>query len=187
MIANMQKDEITSIFVQAAEIVESLPEILKPKAFELAVAKLSNNLTLDDQQEIQSYTSKPQLSNIFFEKLSLFSNIPTISIETIYKINKENVLEIINLNIDGTIPEKQRNIVLLFLLANIIGFEKKWISTLEVVVHLKKFGINDSNVPRNLKKERGILQSGTKHGKEYTLSPTGLIKAKELLKKLIVV
>jgi len=51
---------------------------------------------------------------------------------------------------------------------------------------VKEYGANDGHISKSLKQEKhNILQSGTKRGKEYSLSPNGVLKAKEILNTTI--
>lgn len=170
--------DLKEIFLKASKIVESLPEVLKPKAFELAVEQLKKQA-----QDIQlpRSDSKNIPDQDFFDRLSIFVEIKQEYLKAVYKIDKNSTLLLIA-PINGKPSDVQRKITLLYLLGSKIGLEKEWVSTLDLVKQIEIYGVKDKNLSRNLRVQKGILQSGKKHGKEYGLSPTGIILAKELLK-----
>ncbi|MFH0772937.1 MAG: hypothetical protein V1922_01350 [bacterium] len=174
-------DELKEIFTKASEIVKDLPDSLKPKAFELAVEQLKR--TRNNQVSAVN-GSREIIMQDFFEKMSSFLQIEQEKIKAVYKIDKNALLTLI-VPMDGKPSEIQRNITLLYLLGNKIGLEKEWVSTLDLIKRITAYGVKDKNLSRNLKIQKGILQSGTKHGKEYGLSPIGITMAKELLNNLI--
>lgn len=175
---NNQK--LKDIFKQAAELAKDLPDPVKAKAFEIAVTRLSGQ-----QKTNKSLIGGKETSDKkgFFNIMTRETGLAKESLKTVYKLEGDNSVRVIAV-LKGGNAEKQRSLALLYLLANKLGFQKDWVSSLGFGTRAKHYGINDGHISQNLKNEKGILHSGTGRGKEYGLTPSGIKKAKEILQGL---
>lgn len=180
-----QQTDIKSIFQEAAESVKDLPQNLQEKAFELAVLRLSSpaKITGDENKQSIPVTTTTHLD--FFSKLAQELNISKDSLKVIYKVDKNGVLKIVA-PLAGKTAEKQRMIAYLYLLGIRFGFGKEWVSALEFAERVNEYGANDGHISKSLKKEKhNILQDGKMRGKEYSLTPNGISKAKEIISDML--
>lgn len=180
----MTEEQLKELFKKAKEAVEELPDILKPVAFKFAVDQLSLNQAQQKGLAEPTLVISNQLNGDFFENMQIGTGIERAKLEAVYRINKDSLLKLI-VPINGKPPEIQRYIALLYLLGNKIGLGKDWVSPFDLVNQIDEYGAKDRNISRNLKQEKSILQSGKSRGKEYGLSPNGVIKAKEVLSKFV--
>jgi hypothetical protein len=176
---NQQKD-IKTIFQEAAESVKDLPQHLQEKAFELAVQQLSSSI-----RTTQSGAATLIIDSDFFEKLTQETAISIDNLKSVYKLDKNGILKIV-VPLNGKAAEKQRMLAYLYLLGMRLGYGKEWVSALEFAERAKEYGTNDGHISKNLRQEKhNILQEGTKRGKEYALSPNGVIRAKDILGNIV--
>jgi hypothetical protein len=186
---NENEEEIKLALNKAAEIVKDLqPEGLREKAFELVFSKLFslNTSNLSSTQVLEPVlVLSPGDPSSFFEKLQKETGFSVEDLKSIYKIDKNGAIQIV-IPLTGKVADKQRILALLYLFASKFGMEKEWVSALEFAKITNSYGINDSHVGKNLSIDKeNIRQTGKKRGKEYMLTPNGVIKTKEVLKGII--
>lgn len=180
----IEERDIKHILEEAAKAVEGLPEELKVKAFELAFTHLTSSQINQENTPQQSPSNIPEPGS-FFKKLEKETGIKEEQLKSIYRVDKNNQIKVV-FPLNGTNAEKQRNLAYLYLFAVRIGFNNDWVSSLEFAQQTNEYGINDSHVSKNLKQDKEhIRQDGKKRGKEYSLTPNGMLKAKEMLKSSI--
>lgn len=172
---------LESIFKRAAKSIDGLPEDVREKAFELAVIKLSDESLLNTENNISENSEKKASNEDFFQLMKRETGITEESLKSIYKLDKKGELKIVA-SLTGKTADKQRLLAYLYLLGMKLGFTIEWIPALKFAERAKDYGANDGHISKNLRRERGnILQEGRKRGKEYSLTPNGVSKAKELL------
>lgn len=179
-----ENQNVKKILEEAAEAVDGLPPELKVKAFELAFNQLisSNKEAGDDTREAISISSKP---GDFFAKMQNETGIQESDLKSVFRLDKNNDIKIIA-PLNGTNAEKQRVLAYLYIFALRVGFNSEWVSALKFAQQTSEYGINDTHVSKNLKQDKiNIRHAGRKRGKEYSLTPNGVIKAKEVLNKFI--
>ncbi len=181
-----KNDDLKEIFKGALELIVDIPDPFKTKAFEIAVNQILSSKSQEDRRErLSSPDRLPiKVDGGFFERMKEQLAIEVKALKTVYKLDKDGKIKVIS-PLSGNDAEKQRQLALIYLLAKILGFEKEWTSALEFAGEAKLHGINDGHISDNLDKDGTILKSGKKRGKEYGLTPGGIEKAKELLKKLV--
>lgn len=177
----MQQKDIKSIFQEAADAVRDLPQNLQEKAFELAVLRLTSSVKTTESENPKTLVNDDD----FFTKLEQESTISIENLKSIYKVDKNGILKIVT-PLNGKAAEKQRVLAYLYLLGMRFGYGKEWVSSLEFADRVKEYGANDGHISKSLKQEKhNILQEGTRRGKEYSLSPNGVMKAKEVINGML--
>ena len=180
-----EEKNLESIFKEAAENVKNLPEHLQEKAFEIAVARLSSDNITDLEKKTKDGFVNDKSGNDFFHLMEIETGTPKDHLKSVYKTDKDGDLKIVAA-LAGKTSEKQRTLAYVYLLGMKIGFSKEWVSALKFADKANDYGINDGHISKNLKQENGmILQGGRRRGKEYSLSPNGVQKAKQLLNNYI--
>lgn len=179
-----QDRDIKKVLKEAAEAVKDLPKELKVKAFELV---FNNMMSSNDDGKIPLSKSigVTSESGDFFAKMRKETKIQESELKSIFRLNKDNEIKVI-VPLTGTKAEKQRSLAYLYFFAKKMGFGTEWVSALEFAQQTGEYGINDTHVSKNLgQDETNIRQHGRKRGKEYSLTPNGVIKAKEVLQSFI--
>jgi len=176
--------QIDKLLQKAANAVKDLPEVIQPAAFNIAfkeLAKEDSTLKVDECQNVEEHRDNQKG---FFVKMSKESGIEIMNLKAIYRLNAQGKLNMV-VSLSGTTAEKQRTLAYLYLYACRVGEDRDWVSALEFAKQADLYGINDGHISKNIKIEKGfILQSGTKRGVEYGLTPNGVVKAKETIKNL---
>jgi len=187
----LDKNKLKEILKEASELVKDIPEPVRSKAFEIAVAQLLGTSTevkpVSDSDESVNMgdVEKQAISEPgFFEKMSEELEIDSQLLKTVYKLGKKDDLKVVARLTDNN-AENQRRLAFLFLLAKKVGLDEEWVSAFDFAKQAKSHGIDDGHISENLSKERTILQSGRKRGKEYGLSPAGEARATEILREII--
>lgn len=180
---NSHQKDIKTIFQEAAEMVKDLPQNLQEKAFELAFLRLSTPKVSDNNMD--TLRKSPIDEEVFFDKVSQETGLNLEQIKGVYKIDKNGALKIVAPLI-GRVSEKQRTLAYLYLFGMKIGYGKEWVPSLEFADRAKDYGANDGHISKSLTKDKvNILQEGRKRGKEYALSPNGILNAKEILNGIV--
>lgn len=178
--------DLRAVLKEAAELVSDLDESIRPKAFEIAVAKLSGTVTESYSTEKNALISKsnPIIGDeTFLGKISEKIGIDKPYLEIVYRPNSDGTFIINTRVLTGhNIPEKQRQFWYIYLLAAKYGQGREFVTAPEFAKQANKVGLKDKNTGRNLEKARGIIISGNKRGVQYKLSPQGLEEAISLLK-----
>lgn len=187
----IKKAELKEIFKEASELVEDIPEPVRSKAFEIAVTHLLGVSTEVKSLEIVNQSAKMSegktqapVESRFFEKMSKELGIELEQLKTIYRLDKKGDLKVIA-QLTGENAAGQRNLAFLYLLAKKVGLGEEWVSAFDFAKQAKSYGIYDGHVSKNLSKEKKILQSGRRRGKEYGLTPTGEAQAIEMLREMV--
>lgn len=187
----VNKNELKEILKEASELVKDIPEPVRGKAFEIAVAQFLGTSTKgkpardSDESVGTGGVEKQTISKLgFFEKMSKELEIDSQLLKTVYKLGKKDDLKVVA-RLSGNNAENQRRLAFLFLLAKKVGFDGEWVSASDFANQAKSHGIDDGHISENLSKERTILQSGRKRGKEYGLSPAGEARATEILREIV--
>lgn len=180
----IEDQDIKKLLKKAVVATEGLPETLKVKAFELAF----NQMICSDEKEKKTSpktTTVVSGSGDLFTKIQEETEIPVSELKSVFKLDKNDEIKVI-VPLTGTIAEKQRTLAYLYFFAKRVGFNIEWVSALEFAKQTNEYGINDSHVSKNLKQDKtNIRQSGYKRGKEYSLTPNGIIKAKKVIQSFI--
>ena len=178
---SLQQTDIKSVFQEAADAIKDLPQHLQEKAFEMAVERISPRVVVPENKNSVVLPTDDD----FFAKLAKETSISVENLKSIYKLDKTGVLKIV-MPLNGKAAEKQRILAYVYLFGMRFGYEKEWITSIEFANRVKEYGANDGHISKSLAQENhDILQEGTRRGKEYSLSPNGIIKAKEILNSLI--
>ncbi len=184
-------ETIKKLFDDAMSTVADLPDIIKPTAFKIAVRKLSGESAAYIQPAPQPIAeSRPASEPIimegdFYTKMAYEVGVEREELMSIYHMDKSNDIKI-TATLTGNNADKQRQLAFLYLLANQIGNNEEWTSALEFAKQVNNYGINDGHISHNLKVEKGnILQSGQNRSKKYRLTPNGVSKGKDLLKRFL--
>ena len=186
----MNNDDLCKVFNQASKLIESLPQNIQPKAFEVMVSYILKNTSSLQNDIAQNPTlnqhDKPKATeetNIL-NKISKETNINYSIIKAVYKIDKSNTLQIIA-PLQGNNAEKQRQLAYLYFLGSITGFDTEWISSVTFAKVVDTHNASNGHISDTLAKEKAFIRSsGKRKGKEYTLIPSGLEKAKNLVIQL---
>jgi hypothetical protein len=174
--------ELRAVFEEASKFVDGLPEVLKPKAFEIAVNQLLGGEPVRVPENSVTPLVVPSVGedSDFFSKLQKYTGVENSLLKTIYRIDKDKKLRIV-ISLSGGNSDKQKQLAYLYLLGRMIGFENEWIPSADLFKLMKEYGIHDNNESKNLKNEKGNILN---NNKEYNLTPNGLTHAKELTKTL---
>lgn len=180
------QDNIKTIFDKAAELVKNLPESLQEKAFELAVIQLSSQNTVPSDSKNKSVVIiTDEERSDFFIKLEKETGLSIEQLKGVYKRDKDGDIKIVA-PLTGNAAEIQRRLAYLYLLGVRFGNGEEWVSALKFANKAKDYGVNDGHISKNLLQDKSnILQGGRKRGKEYALTPNGVLKAKELLSGIV--
>ncbi len=180
----IQDRDIKKALKEAAEVVGGLPEELKVKAFELVFNHMMSSDDGEKTPSSKSISVTPE-SGDFFAKMRKETKIQESELKSVFKLNKNGEIKVI-VPLTGTNAERQRNLAYLYFFARKIGFDIEWVSALEFAQQTNEYGINDTHISKNLGQDKtNIRQHGRKRAKEYSLTPNGMIKAKEVLQNFI--
>ena len=176
----MNKGDVVSLFNQAKETVEGLPESLQAVAFPLAIRLLSEDLKPTDKTIVgtpQGRQDRP--IEPFFVNMAKNTGFSEDNLKVVYELKESGKLEV------KIAPERLR-LVYLFLLGVQLGKGDVWTSSRALGGELNRHGLGDPNLNKKIARETAYIRFGGKGAsREYSLTPRGLDKAKQNLKEIL--
>ncbi len=178
----MDKD-FREIVKQAADAVIDVDETFKVTAFQEVLRHL---LSEADEKIGKDIKQEKREEGGLLEIIASSTSIPVDLLRSIFKTGKTGKLEV-EVSAGGeTRADSQKNVSYVYLLGAIVGLGKDWVTSVELGRELSRHGVIDGNVSFTLGRERGFIAStGKGRSKKYRLTPQGVKKATEILRREI--